>query len=217
MKAPVVCFVDDDPEEIRRFRQAFGSQFQVACGTSLKAAMQEVRSLKAKRPDLFLLDMYFPEHGLPSESELKTLHSARADFLKAQSIFHGVLRELGQTHRGGLSLAQDVRSISKRSALAFFSRKATLEDVLDVYDKLGIVPILKKPDPREPNPIDLQHAYDEALAGSAGGLADHMMRAIRAATLWGRYRDIIIGFCVGVIASMVASGIISLVKAGIGN
>ena len=62
-KAPVVCFIDDDSNEISRFVSAFGREFDCVTGTSLDACLRSLKEKKLK-PDLWILDLYFPEQGV---------------------------------------------------------------------------------------------------------------------------------------------------------
>src|SRR5713226_8561654 len=116
-----VCFVDDDPEEIQRFRCNLEREFDIGSGTSLDEALNDLRAQGRARPNLFLLDLYFPEGPRNTEEELQELARARQEFLRAQAAFLAVLGRLGQSARGGFSLARRLQSES-RVGFAFFTR-----------------------------------------------------------------------------------------------
>ena len=64
-RTKVVCFVDDDPEETRCVREFLGDRFVIGAGQSIPAALEDLRNKGVNKPDLFLLDMYFPKGPLP--------------------------------------------------------------------------------------------------------------------------------------------------------
>ena len=55
-----VCFVDDDKDEIRRFRQFMGDRYIVGTGTTLDDALQDLKNRKVRKPDLFVLAPQLP-------------------------------------------------------------------------------------------------------------------------------------------------------------
>ena len=71
----VICYVDDEKDEIRRFRKNMESYYIVAAGVSLNEA---VAQLGGRRPDLFLLDLYHGKRASPKEREAPAIWPARA-------------------------------------------------------------------------------------------------------------------------------------------
>ena len=61
------------------------------------------------RPDLFLMDMYFPEGATDAQNPLKELNEARCQLLKAETRFYEVLARLRQTAEGGFREARKAR------------------------------------------------------------------------------------------------------------
>jgi CheY-like chemotaxis protein len=59
-KRYAVCFVDDDPDDLRRFKKHFSTSYFIGVGTNFPRALQDLRKTHAGKPDLFVLDMYFP-------------------------------------------------------------------------------------------------------------------------------------------------------------
>jgi hypothetical protein len=63
-----ICFVDDDENELNRFKSAFEEEFYVGIGTDLGKAETNLKAvLPARRfhfgnprVDLYVLDMYYP-------------------------------------------------------------------------------------------------------------------------------------------------------------
>lgn len=209
-KLPAICFIDDDREEIRRFRENLGHEFIIGSGTSLSEAIDELRNQGRKRPDLFVLDLYFPEGGRNTEQELAELHSARQASLEAQARFNSVLGRLRQTSHGGLELANDVRNNYRSVGYVFFTRKGTLEDAIRAF-RHGALKMVKKPDPNraEEEGKTISEAYDTALRNNANEVAHEIREAIRASSWWWKNKrivfGIIIGLLVGVISSLIAS------------
>ncbi len=62
-------------------------------------------------------------------------------------------------------------------------------------------------DPPDVEPGNLQRAYDDELRTNAGLIAGQFRKAIRNASWWVKHRDAVLGFFIGVVASLVASGI----------
>ena len=62
---PPLCFVDDGPDEIRRFKSTFGDRFTIGAGQTLDDALRDLRSQGEDEPSLCVLDMYFPRKSDP--------------------------------------------------------------------------------------------------------------------------------------------------------
>src|SRR5262249_10973826 len=54
-----VCYVDDDPDDVRRFRTLMQDRYTVGAGHTLPDALGELKQRRIKRPDIFLLDLYY--------------------------------------------------------------------------------------------------------------------------------------------------------------
>jgi len=159
-----LCFVDDDADEVRRFREQLGGTFLIGAATSLPDAVERLRRQGRGEPDLFVLDLYFPEGPPNTAEELRELAGAWAHFLEAKAAFAGVLQRLRQSSQGGLALARSVRAAFPGARFSFFTRKGTLEDAIEVLGA-GAASIIKKPDPtdeeRAGRPVS--EAYDLAF------------------------------------------------------
>ena len=116
---------------------------------------------------------------------------------------------------GGFRIARDLRK-RHRIGIAYFTRKGTLEDAISAYEDHDAISVIKKPDP-DPDPdsevVDADQvakAYDAAMRDHANLLAGQIARAIRRSSWWGRYRDHVVGFGLGIVASLLATAIWSV-------
>ena len=161
----VICYVDDEKDEIRRFRKNMESYYIVAAGVSLNEA---VAQLGGRRPDLFLLDLYHGKRASPKERE--AIREADQRVTAAEDEIRALMNRAGLTPNEGYALANEVDKRFPGIPRAFFSRKAFLEDALRAFD-LG-VPLLEKPDPDPRTPGE---TYDQAFEKHA----DHIDRRIQ--------------------------------------
>ena len=104
-----ICYIDDDPDEVRRFAENLRQYFIIGAGASLKEAMAELRAAGCRKPALFVLDLFFVEGAATTGEQHEKLYMARENFLKAQASYRSVLAGLEQSRQGGLELAQKVR------------------------------------------------------------------------------------------------------------
>jgi CheY-like chemotaxis protein len=161
---PTVCFVDDDPDEVRRFRRYLGGRFLVGAGTSLAAALEDLRAQGPNVPDIFALDLYFPRGEPNTPEEREELAGAWARFLEAKAGLLAVLERLRQSPDGGFALARQIAELFPGIPVSFFTRKGTLEDAIEAFE-LGAASIVKKPDP-DPDLLSVgatAEAYDAAF------------------------------------------------------
>jgi CheY-like chemotaxis protein len=174
-----VCFVDDDPEEVRRFRRLLARRFLVGAGTSLPAALEDLRAQGRERPDVFALDLYFPDGEPNTENERSELARAWGRFLEAKAELAAVLERLRQSPEGGLALARRVGGEYPGVPVAFFTRKGTLEDAIAALEA-GAAAIVKKPDPdeRERAGWPTAEACDAALARELPQVVRGLERAL---------------------------------------
>jgi ActR/RegA family two-component response regulator len=75
----IICFIDDDPNELTRFVRAVEPRFDVIAGTSCTACQRELARRKLAEPDLRVLDLYFPkeENAPNSPAELTAIGERR--------------------------------------------------------------------------------------------------------------------------------------------
>jgi CheY-like chemotaxis protein len=179
MPTDAVCFVDDDPDEVRRFRLLLGGRFLVGAGTSLPAALADLRGQGRERPDVFALDLYFPRGESNTDEERAELARAWAGFLEAKAELAAVLARLRQSPEGGLALARRVAAEFPGVPVAFFTRKGTLEDAIEALDA-GAASIVKKPDPDtlEYDGTSAVEACDAALARDLPKVVRGLERAL---------------------------------------
>ena len=111
-----VCFIDDDADfEIALFHEVFGREFDVLSGTGLTDVVYQINSRKGWKPDLFVLDMYFPL-GAPDHDAIEKLAASRLElppdggqlreafenYLAAMGRFRSVLFAWKQIKRAGV-------------------------------------------------------------------------------------------------------------------
>jgi DNA-binding NarL/FixJ family response regulator len=194
-----LCFVDDDPAELRRFRENLSAEFVIGAGRTLDDALADLKRNGRERPDLFVLDLYFPEGPLNSEEELSELRTAWHRCTLAQADFAAVLAKLSQTWQGGLALAEDVWQRYRSRNYVFFTRKATLEEGLMAISRSQGLGIMKKPDahPAAAENRTLTEAYDSAFRDKAREIAAELSSHIRKTSWWSKHRESI---CSAVIA-----------------
>ncbi len=138
-----VCFVDDDADELDRFRVSMQNDYIVGAGPTLDKAMDELRAQRVKKPDLCLLDLYYGPHT--NEAKRAEIGALDGQLSALEAKMRALLVEAGQSPQGGFDLAGEVQKRFPGIPRVFFSRKAFLEDALRAQ-KEGL-PLLEKPDP----------------------------------------------------------------------
>jgi hypothetical protein len=195
-----VCYVDDDKDEIRRFRNTFQDRYILGTGTTLTDALSDLRDKRISKPDLFLLDLYFGP--IPKDDERRKMLEADAKLTEQEHEVRQLLAAFGQRPEGGFSLADDAARRCPRVPRVFFSRKAFLEDALKAQEK-GL-PVLEKPDPVG------GEDHDTALKRNAQEIIRKIDQIIHQNSFWVRHRQRIEGFIGGVLVTI----FVSIVKFG---
>ncbi|MHC4474818.1 MAG: response regulator [Planctomycetota bacterium] len=158
-----VCFIDDDQEfEIPLFREVFGDIFDVVTATSYVDLKSRIESLESWNPDLVVLDLYFPsgpmdgsaiEHleaaPMQIENDNAQIRPAYRNFVKAQARLKDVLRAHKQGPSGGLELAGKIAVAYPKVPIVFYSRKATIEDVIRCMAVENVWSVERKPTGRD--------------------------------------------------------------------
>src|ERR1700730_6394495 len=159
-----VCFVDDDPDELSRFKKYFSDSYFVGVGTNFARALNELRRTHAGKPDLFVLDMYFPNR-VNTRAERDALNETWEKLCGANNELSAVLAKMEQTVDGGRRLAQRAKSQGRQ--FVFFTRKGNLVDAIDAYENIGALSVIKKPDPpslaKARSKLEIKAARDEAM------------------------------------------------------
>ena len=188
-----VCFVDDDNEEVRRFRKHMGDRYIVGAGVTLDDALKELKGKRVDRPDLFLFDLYYG----PDTSQKERAEIAAADdqLCVAEEKFRQLLAAAKQSPEGGFKLADEAQRQYSGVPRAFFSRKAFLQDALRAQE-VG-VPLLKKPDPNPDDEGTTSERYDDAFRRHADEIVRSIDRIISLNTWWAQNRGRVEGFATG--------------------
>ncbi len=194
-KKKCICFVDDDPAEVSRFKKVFKKLFTVGVGGDVDLALEDLKRSGGKRPNLFLLDMYFGPHVKPE------YRNPIADLDKKIAIAEAELRALLAkaliSAEKGFEQVGTVRARLRQVPIAFFSRKAFLKDALRAH-KQGL-PVIEKPDPDESDEGTDDEGYDRAMERSANDLAIDFGLIIDRSKWWARNRKWFGGMLAGFI------------------
>src|SRR5215471_16643193 len=96
-----------DEEEIRRFQMCMNDRYIVGAGTTVREALTMLSSQAVRKPDIFLLDLYYgPETDPSQRAEIAQAHE---ELLKSQARFRSLLNQVHQSPTGGFSLADEVK------------------------------------------------------------------------------------------------------------
>ncbi len=206
-----VCLVHDNADEIRRFKENLSDYFTIGAGTSISEALSDLQKQGYNKPDLFILDLYFPEGPKNTEEELMEMEKAREVLLNQQTDFLFVLAQIRQSSQVGLELAKDLHERWGSIPFIFFTRKGTLEDSNRAF-RHGALKVIKKPDPNktEKEGRPLSAAYDIAFKNNVNKIAYEIKDAIRISSWWWRNKRAVIGFLIGLISSIIGSLIFGL-------
>lgn len=154
-----ICFVDDDEEfEIPLFCDVFGEAFDLIAASNYAELKSLIDSREDWKPDLFVLDLYFPSgpanreaiealraEPLSVENDNAEIRTAYRNYLRAKTRLAGVLDAWKQNANGGLILAEKVVADYPDVPIVFYSRKATLEDVVRCMAARNVWSVEKKP------------------------------------------------------------------------
>jgi len=188
-----VCFVDDDKDEIRHFRQFMGDRYIVGTGTTLDDALQDLKNRKVRKPDLFMLDLYY---GPDTPEEMrKDIAAADEKLSDAEAALRALLVKAGQSPNGGFTLAAEVQARYPRIPRVVFSRKAFLKDALRAHE-VGL-PLLEKPDPDATDKGTTSERYDAAFRRHSNQIFEFVDGIINRNRWLVRNRPRIEGFIMG--------------------
>ena len=154
-----ICFVDDDEKfEIPLFCDVFGEAFDIIAASDYVELKSQIDSRENWKPDLFVLDLYFPSgpanreaiealraEPLFVENDNAEIRTAYRNYLRAKTRLAGVLNAWKQNANGGLILAEKVVADYPDVPIVFYSRKATLEDVVRCMAARNVWSVEKKP------------------------------------------------------------------------
>ena len=154
-----ICFVDDDEEfEIPLFCDVFGEAFDIIAASDYAELKSQIDSRENWKPDLFVLDLYFPSgpanreavealrtEPLFVENDNAEIRTAYRNYLRAKARLAGVLDAWKQNANGGLLLAEKVVADYPDVPIVFYSRKATLEDVVRCMAAKNVWSVERKP------------------------------------------------------------------------
>ena len=178
-----LCVVDDDAAELARFRKYLKEYFDIGIGSSVEDSQKDLEQRHQRKPDLFVLDMYFPTK-VNTDADRAALDQKWEDYCAAEGKWKTALLQLGQSLKGGRALAKQVRSLGKR--FVFITRKGNLNDGIEAYEQIGALSVIRKPDP----PLSVgaprskkqtQKARDHAMKELANNVRDEIKSAVQRA------------------------------------
>ncbi len=154
-----ICFIDDDGEfEIPLFCDVFGEAFDIIAASNYAELKSLIDSREDWKPVLFVLDLYFPSgpadreaiealraEPLFVENDNAEIRTAYRNYLRAKTRLAGVLDAWKQNANGGLILAEKVVADYPDVPIVFYSRKATLEDVVRCMAARNVWSVERKP------------------------------------------------------------------------
>ena len=154
-----ICFVDDDEKfEIPLFCDVFGEAFDIIAASDYAELKSQIDSRENWKPDLFVLDLYFPSgpanreaiealraEPLSVENDNAEIRTAYRNYLRAKARLAGVLNAWKQNANGGLILAEKIVVDYPDVPIVFYSRKATLEDVVRCMAAKNVWSVERKP------------------------------------------------------------------------
>jgi DNA-binding response OmpR family regulator len=197
----IICFIDDDPNELRRFEKAM-KKFEYKCvtGTTYSDVERKLQDQKLD-PDLWVLDLYFPSQGATnSEQQRAEMVERYAELERKTREFRAFLETVHQGAEGGINLLRRCQKDYK-VPVVMFTRKGNLEDAIHCYEA-GAAAVLKKsmPPTLEGDAATKIAQLDKAMEDDAGHLMTHFVDKIRLGTFWYKYEKWIM-FAIGAAAS----------------
>jgi hypothetical protein len=189
-----VCFVDDDADELRRFRVSMQDHYILGAGPTLDKATDELQAQRVKVPDLFLLDLYYGPHT--NEAKRAEIAALDGQLSALEAKMRALLVEARQSPQGGFDLAGEVHKRFPGVPRVFFSRKAFLEDALRAQ-KDGL-PLLQKPDATADDIAATEKdSKDAAFKRHAEQIRRSLDERINLNTWWVRNRQKVESFSTG--------------------
>jgi hypothetical protein len=184
-----ILYVDDDEAEIKRFRKNLGDRYIIGAGTTLEAAIRDLKDKRITKPDLVLLDLYFGPN--PKPAKRAEMLAADQELAEMERKVRTLLLACGLKPEAGFDLATDAAKLFPRVPRVFFSRRAFLEDASKA-NEIGLV-VLEKPDPAPGETYDTVYPdYKDIIAGKLDAI-------IRQSSFWFRNRQRFEGFVIGLL------------------
>ncbi len=190
MMKRTICFIDDDVNELTRFKDAMKRVYKVITGSSYEECSDKLKKHKLKKPDLWVLDLYFPTGSATNTPKHRSEMDQRYHKL-VESIrkFRAFLVDIGQGPSGGLENLEKCKK--DRVPVLFLTRKGTLDDAVECIDK-GAERVLRKPmAPRGTKAENMSTGVlDKAMSNDAGKLRGYFDDAISKNSHLNRYKYI---------------------------
>ncbi len=202
-RKPIVCFIDDDKNELERFQAAMEQDFICIIGDGYSDIIQQLQERKLK-PDLWVLDLFFPIGGhVNTSEELSEMNDRYAVLEKAVQDFRAFLKNIRQGPEGGIELLKTCLK-NHKAPVVMFTRKGTLDDAIQCRDE-GAISVLKKPMPGywPDSEKEKKKMMDEAIIQNRAYLRDKFHTAISSNTFLNKHKLLI-----GLLGGALLSGLI---------
>jgi DNA-binding NtrC family response regulator len=206
-----ICYVDDDTDELERFKNSFKDSYDVVTGHNYKDCKDKLRQRKLDKPDIWVLDLFFPRDGvINSPEQLSGLNQKYHQLCRSIRSFRSQMTDLGQDLDAGIDL---LRKCEKDKVPAvILTRKGTLDDAIRCIDE-GAARVLRKPMPTHwpQNVKDVKNELDNAMRSGAPRLTDYFEEVISKYSHWNKFKHWYMLF-IGSVIGLILENLISLVK-----
>jgi CheY-like chemotaxis protein len=187
-----ILYVDDDEAEIERFRKNLGDRYIIGAGTTLEAAIRNLKDQRVTKPDLILLDLYFGPD--PEPAKRAEMLAADQELAEMERKVRTLLLACGLTPEAGFDLATDAAKFFPRVPRVFYSRRAFLEDASKA-NKIGLA-VWEKPDPAPGETYDTAYTrYKKIIEGKLDAI-------IRQNGFWFRNHQRFEGIAIGLLGGI---------------
>lgn len=210
-KNKIICFIDDDENELERFRKIMENDYNCIIGQSYKDCVAKLENAGLKKPHLWIVDLFFPKEGNQNSlEEIQEMNDRYAKLRKETLDFRNYLNNINQDNEGGLRLLERCKK-NYHAPVIMFTRKGTLDDAILCMDK-GADAILRKPMPDKwsENRNEQKDALDQAMLDCKKNLIDKFEEVIERNKWWHRYKAKLT-FVVGTVLGYFIEKIIDIV------
>lgn len=186
-----ICFVDDDEKELARFKKTFDPLFHVRVGENLGQCLSQI---PRSAPDLWVLDLYYPQDGVTNtKGQRAEMNQRFAALDQHRREFLAYLQTIGQGRDGGLAKLRECKK-GKAAPVIMFTRKGTIDDAIACRDN-GAACVLKKPMPADHTGTIKDATLNRAMEESQSYLGGHFLAAIQGNTHLAKHKGSYFSIC----------------------
>jgi CheY-like chemotaxis protein len=183
VKKEIICFVDDNDNELHRFEEEMQNYYTVIIGGTRKECIDK---LKGKKPKLWVLDLYFPEKGSTTTPDQRKKMAKKFSELERQAHkFRLYLKKIRQTTDQSWDYLEECKK--DNVPVVFLTRKGNLNDANRCFKK-GAKKVLQKP--MGQNSDYSKESFDKAFNKTfAKNLAEEFNEVISNHRWWNRHKN----------------------------